>query len=122
MIRVSTCERCGETRVERDNVTACLGCGELVWPGGCVYFGLRDGRSPKLEMTVLLLRRREIVSREGVQIALWGRKLEAYDNLLHTTVTQLRSRLAAGGFPGAIETVWGKGYRIVLHQPTEAAA
>jgi two-component system cell cycle response regulator CtrA len=37
-------------------------------------------------------------------------------------VCKLRSKLKAGNFPGAIETLWGKGYVMRLPESVEVAA
>ena len=75
--RATSCQVCGETRVERDTVAACLGCGELTWPGGKLYFGLYRGGSQRLELLVALMRRQSWVNYRRLCATLWGNKAAA---------------------------------------------
>lgn len=120
MIRVSSCERCGDTRVERDGVVACLGCGDLKWPGGVLYFSACNGRSAKLEVLITLMRRPTSVSTDALLVVLYEGRIGLPSDptkVLHQHIHHMRRLLVAGHFPGRIETTYTKGYRLVMSQP-----
>lgn len=120
MIRVSSCEWCGETRVEREGVVVCYGCGNLKWPGGSHNFGLHCGRALKLELFMALLRRPGTVATESLLAILYEGRLAnpaKTTNTLRVHLCQLRTILAGKQFPGRVESVFGKGYRIVMQAP-----
>jgi DNA-binding winged helix-turn-helix (wHTH) protein len=65
-----------------------------------------------------LLRRRGTVSREQLYTDLYGHNGEVEIHIIDVFVSHIRGKLEQGSAI-AIETVWGRGYRIVNHQLTQ---
>ncbi len=86
----------------------------------------RRGRSVRLTeiqfklLGALLTRRGELVSREELLKEVWGMDFDPHTKILDVQLTYLRKRLRAAG-PPAIETVRGKGYRLVPSPPGSTA-
>lgn len=63
----------------------------------------------------LMQHARQVMTRPQILEAVWGYGYDADDNVLEVTISNLRSKLEAGGRPRAIHTVRGVGY--VVREP-----
>lgn len=63
----------------------------------------------------LMQHARQVMTRPQILEAVWGYGFDGDDNVLEVTISNLRSKLEAGGRPRAIHTVRGVGY--VVREP-----
>ena len=64
----------------------------------------------------------EVVSQEELLEHVWDEHADPFTNTVRVTVGTLRRKLAIDGEPGLIETVVGRGYRLLGGEPPEGAA
>jgi DNA-binding response OmpR family regulator len=64
----------------------------------------------------------EVVSQEELLEHVWDEHADPFTNTVRVTVGTLRRKLAVDGEPGLIETVVGRGYRLLGGEPPEGAA
>lgn len=92
--------------------------GTISWPGGSAQF-------TKLEYRIVdAIWRLHAVSIDHLITAVYETRDEPTDpeNTIAVVMVKIRKRLTAAGFPGAIKTMFGRGYELVLHKPDKAAA
>ena len=111
--RSHTCPRCEELRAS--GITAGIDGAE--WPGG------RANLSPNEATVFAYLLRRRVATTENLALELYGLDPNGgptnAKNCVDVYVCKLRRRLRDAGFPGHIETIWGRGYRLVLTETIE---
>lgn len=113
--------------VQAETDRAVLSAGELslhLVSGTASTGGRQQSLTPnEVKLLHLLLQHTgKIVTREQCLEALWDDSSFVDDNTLTVNVTRLRQKLAALGFPEAIETRRGQGYRLVPERLTAGAA
>jgi DNA-binding response OmpR family regulator len=64
----------------------------------------------------------EVVSQEELLEHVWDEHADPFTSTVRVTVGTLRRKLAVDGEPGLIETVVGRGYRLLGGEPPEGAA
>ncbi|MGX7013347.1 response regulator transcription factor [Vagococcus silagei] len=65
-------------------------------------------------INIFLTKATRIVSRNELLAALWDNENFVDDNTLSVNITRLRKRLSNIGLPHAIQTIRGKGYKLIL--------
>lgn len=63
----------------------------------------------------------QVLSQERLLEHVWDEHADPFTNTVRVTIGTLRRKLQAGGETAAIETVVGRGYRLLEHPPTVGA-
>lgn len=70
-------------------------------------------------LETLLLHKKEIVTKEDLNMALWGTTEFIDENALQVNITRLRKTMAAFQMPQKVATISGKGYQLICEENNE---